>query len=575
MQESNEGQVDRVVATVVLVYLLAVTLLRFHHAACPWAAEGDARQWLWTAWRQHDPALLPPTGDQLLADYLTGMQPPLYRLLLGGLALVLEPLRAALVLAVAAWGLLLGTIVVGLRRRVGLGAAALAAALVARDLALFEWSTGGYPRSFGPPLVALFLAAWLNGRQRLALAVLLVAAGLYPSVVVPCGLCIGVATVGRGVWGVVDVRAWLRQLAELSATAVGVAGLALSQNLLALPFWGRVVHGDDAGIALTSTGRCEWWPHPDPVKTVLSYLGEPAQGFGHGLYELVPSAVGVAQGWLVAVVAIGVVVIARRAPGRLPWGLLGFVLCALVAYGAARGLAFQLYFPKRMVQHTLPLLAALAPVLVVVVAVDVVGRRHLRVVAVMLLVVMPTLLLAGDGLERSRSFRDRRAMAPLMTWVGKTDVNARFAGDLRLTDWIPLLGPRHVLVNFTLAHPFRLGYFAVVRQRIEAVYDAIYADDAHRVLAFLNDHDVDYLVVDRLAFDEVEQGFGRLFEPMRSVVVETMFLPRRGRFALATPPTGSVVFSDGSVVVIGRDALRTALGGVEANVAGSKPSDAP
>jgi len=559
-----DGPVDRTIFAVVIVYLVAVSVLRFHHALDPWAAEGDARQWLWTAWRQHDARLLPPGGDQLLADYLTGMQPPLYRLLLGTLSTVFVPVRAALVLGVAAWVLLLGTIVVGLRTRVGLGAASLAAALVARDVTLFEWSTGGYPRSFGPPLVMLFLVSWLAGRRRLALFSLVVAAGLYPSVVVPCGLCLGAATIGRALVDVVDVAVWRRQFMELAGTGVVVAGLALSQNLLASPLWGRVVHGNEAGIALTSAGRCEWWPHPDPLRAVLTALGEPFNGFGHGVYALLPAGLagwstGLLQAFLIVVGIACVAVVARRGPRQLPWGLLGFFLCALAAYGAARGLAFQLYFPKRMVQHTLPLLAVLSMVLVVVAAATAIGRRHQRALAVLLLVVMPTLILAGDGLERSHSFRDRRAMAPVMTWVGTTDLDARFAGDLRLADWIPVFGRRHVLVNFTLAHPFRGGYFAVVRQRIEAVYNAIYADDLRQVLAFLDDNDVDYLVVDHAAFARLEGGFGRLFEPMRSVVNDTMFLPRRGRFVLETPPTTAVVFADGPIQVIGRDALRATL----------------
>ena len=161
----------------------------------------------------------------------------------------------------------------------------------------------------------------------------------------------------------------------------------------------------------------------------------------------------------------------------------------------------------------------------------------------------------------SNGSRMDRAMAPLMTWVNTTDPDARFAGDLRLADWIPLFGRRHAFVNFTLAHPFRGGYFAVVRQRIEAVYDAIYADDLRRVLAFLDDTGVDYLVVDHAAFARVEAGFGRLFEPMRSTVNDTMFLPRRGRFVLETPPPAAVVFEHGQIQVIGREALRAVLAG--------------
>jgi hypothetical protein len=46
---------------------------------------------------------------------------------------------------------------------------------------------------------------------------------------------------------------------------------------------------------------------------------------------------------------------------------------------------------------------------------------------------------------------------------------------------------------------------------------------------------------------------------MRSVVDATMFQPRLGRLVWAAPPPGSVVFEDGELLVVGREALRASL----------------
>lgn len=563
------------VLVVVVVYVVALLVWRYAGALDPWRAEGDWRKWLWTAWRAHDPTLLPGGGDQLLADYLTAMQPPLYRLVFDGLARVLLPAQAAVVLSALASLLALvgmGLTVQGLVARtsstaltpspssstpttVALLAGAVAVVLLARDQALFEWSAGGYPRSFGPALVALFLAAFVIERHRLALLVLVVGAGVYPSPVVPCGLALGAVVVWPAMVGVVDMRRFGRALAELVVGALGIAVLALWQNRVAPAWWGKVVSAGDVGVSLTDVGRCTWWPHPPLVSSLLEPLAEPWRVFGHAA---MPSKVALQV--IVSVVVAGAVVVLLRHRERrtlLPGRVLVFFAMVLVAWLAARGLAFSLYYPKRMVQHPLPLVSIILVVALVARAVLVLRLRE----TVLLLVLVPVLWFGGDGFSPTVIWRDRTAMKPLMAWVQTTPKDARFAGDLAPLDWIPYFGPRHAFVNFTLAHPFRGGFFTEIERRVLAVYDAVYADDASAVLAFLDREGVDYLVVDTRAFSRVESGFGHLFEPMRSLVVATMYEPRRGRFALARPPDGAVVFAGGDVVVVGREALRRSLPG--------------
>ena len=66
-----------------------------------------------------------------------------------------------------------------------------AVVFVSHDFNLFISTTGGYPRSFGPALVLLLLDAWLGRRHAMAVALLVVMAALYPSVLPPCGLAYG------------------------------------------------------------------------------------------------------------------------------------------------------------------------------------------------------------------------------------------------------------------------------------------------------------------------------------------------------------------------------------------------
>ena len=60
------------------------------------------------------------------------------------------------------------------------------AALLARSTYFFRITAGGYARTFGPTLTLFFVAAWLAGKRRLALVILVLQAGIYPSVMMPC-----------------------------------------------------------------------------------------------------------------------------------------------------------------------------------------------------------------------------------------------------------------------------------------------------------------------------------------------------------------------------------------------------
>jgi hypothetical protein len=362
---------QQVLATVLASYVVVVTILRFWGSLEPWASEGDWRQWIFQYWRYTVDGAFPP-GD-LLTDYIFACQPPLYWLAMASLSTFLAPAHAAVALSWVAWGLLLGAVFLGVRGRAGALVGLIAVALLVRDVELFRWSAGGYPRSFGPGLVAWFLAAWLNGRFGLAVAAIVVASGLYPSVAVPCGLALGAATVVEFL-GVVDVRAWRRRIAMLGGAAAALAFVGQLQNALAPAWWGPVVKLAETGIESTRHGRWTWAPLAPFWRSLRDPLGELVSRSGWATFDKslltlpdLTRPLELAAG--IAVVGM-IAVLARRRPRALPWQLFVFFAAALSAYALARALAFRLYLPRRMVQHTLPVLTTfLWPLLVVRVAV--------------------------------------------------------------------------------------------------------------------------------------------------------------------------------------------------------------
>ncbi|HEY1097287.1 MAG TPA: hypothetical protein VGF99_00100, partial [Myxococcota bacterium] len=540
------SRAERLLGLALVVYLVVVTIMRLWGGHTEWASEGDWRQWVFTYWKSYDPSLLP--GDNLLTDYLEAMQPPLYRLLMSSIGHFLVPTKTAFVVGIIAWLALMAGMLWGIRRRFGWLLALLATALLVRDVELFNWSTGGYPRSFGPALTCWFIMALWHEQHRLMLVLLVVGAALYPSVVVPAGLACGTVVVGSAVVGVVDLRVWWRRVVELGVTGVLVCAFALSQNLVAEPWWGKVQSAADAGIALSPTGRWHWTPLEPFWSSLPPWLAEPFSSSGwvtlRGMLPFVwPEQVldPILQGIVVVVVVAAFVVLVRRAPRTIPWRLFIYFGAVLVAYAAARALAFKLYLPRRMIQHTLPILTVVFVVVVVALAAEALWRRR-QVAAVFLLVVLPTVVLTGDGIIGSRVWRDKSDYAALVQWARtSTAKDAQFGGDLYTMDWVPLYVPRHVYANFTLAHPIRPGFYAEVERRILDTYDAMYATDLRAVLAFMDRADIDYLLVDTSIYARVEAGWGHLFEPIRTMVQERYFAPRKAvGFALLKAPASSI-----------------------------------
>jgi hypothetical protein len=556
---------SRVLALLLIAYIVVITVMRFWGAHREWASEGDWRQWIFTYWRNHDSTLLP--GENLLTDYLDAMQPPLYRLMMATFSTVLVPTKAAFLVSIIAWGAFLAALWWGFEKRFGVLLALVVIALTVRNVEIFNWSAGGYPRSFGPPLTAWFIMALLYGRHRLMLVLFVIGAGLYPSVVMPAGLAYGAWLLGKVVLDVVDVRWWWRRVLELCAAGVLVVVLGLSQNLLAPAWWGKVMSASQGGVELSSIGRWSWLPLPHFWHSMLKWLIEPFGASGWITIKsfspiawptktLVPAV----QVWIAVVAVAALVVLWRRARCEIPWRFALYGVGVVIAYALARALAFKLYLPRRVIQHTLPILSVVVVAWLVASAARALWRRR-EVAAVMLLVVLPTIVLAGDGIQGSRCFGDKERWAPLFLWArNETPKDAQFAGDLAMMDWIPLFAPRHAYVNFTLAHPVRPGFYAEVERRILREYDAVYATDLPAVLAFMDEADVDYFIVDKTSFTRVESGWGRLYEPVRTKVAQQFFTPRKAQgFVLAQPPASAVVFTLDEFVVVGREALRTTL----------------
>jgi hypothetical protein len=546
---------ETAVAIALVVYIAAVSVNRFWFCLDPYVAETDWKQWIWQYWRYALDGAFP--AGHVITDYTFNAQPPLYHLAMSTLTRVFTPVVACNIVNWFAWLVALTACVLAMRQRTHLLVGLVVAALFVHDADLHRITMGGYPRSFGPPLVLCFLAAWLNGRHRLTLVVMMLTAAIYPSVCVPAGLAYGVWTALTA--DRTSLRSWLKPNIEVVAAGVVIAVVAQLQSLTAPDWWGSVVWAKDAGAELTRAGRTPWLPQPPFWERAGQYLLEP-WGIAGGAWnaktmpwsEPLIQKVGVAIAVLLAIV---VAVRQKRSPVPMQMGLA--ILSAVVSFWLARELSFKLYLPHRMVQHTLPsMLFVTLGFLYFAAGVSFFRERSKAAAFVVVALFGPHLILQGDGFGAS-GYTSYAKNAPVYEWIKKNSkVSDQFGGYYRILDEVPFFAARQIYVNWKMAHPFRKGYFEEIDRRTVAMYDAFFCTDVAELLRFMNDKEVQYFIVKEDLYDKLEGGDSQLFEPMRSTIERTIFGPRQSKgFALRNPPAEIVVFQHKDIRIISRDRL--------------------
>jgi hypothetical protein len=555
---------QKTLAVVMTLYILAVSVHRFSDCLDPWVAETDWKQWVWQYWRYHIPGAFPE--GHVITDYTFNAQPPLYHFLMSSFCRMLTPVVACNVVNWIAWALAVWACVIAVRGRSHLLVGLMCAMLFVRDEPLHRATMGGYPRSFAPTLTLLFLAAWLNGRHRLVLLVLVLAAATYPSVCVPCGLAYGLwtaATSARSSW-----RAWLRPNLEVLATGALVTVLGVLQSITAPKWWGPVVWAEDAVVELSSRGRSAWLPLAPYWPKVARHTLEPWSLTGAWWKDgVIPWSESLAQeigfGAALAVFLAGVIK-SRRSP--IPAQMFLMFGCALFGYFVARELAFKLYLPHRIVQHTLPVILFVMLSLLYFQAGTFFFQKKSRAVAFALIgLILPQFLFSGDGFGASE-YPSYAEKAELYTWIREnTDVGDQFGGYYSILDEIPFFSARQVFVNWKMAHPFRKGYFAEVDRRTFEMYAAYYCTNLHELAEFARKNDLSWFVVNATTFDALEEGDGQPFSPTRVRILGQVFHPgRRQGFALLHPPEEIVAFRHGDIRVLSMEKLEAYLQGKSA-----------
>lgn len=520
---------------IALILLLSVVYFFFFHQkmlAGPLRFNDDVVQhylWLFDAnW-----------ADDFYARASGKIQPWGYYSLLWLLSWVADPLT------ISRYGPLLTTVLTvgfgfGWLRKFFPVSIAICGALLVQHYCLFT-SIGFLARAFCVPLLVLFgcFLAWQRPR---AIAIsLIVAALFYPPALLINGLILAAWELAKLVQGKQNYRHWryyagsaivaillvlLHSYSVRNAPELGTFFSA--EQIRAMPEF----HADGRVPFSNMTNAPTWWMMDYFIRT---YIGEYFTPY---------------FGMLVLAFASFLALVSFRKLGGLSAYLLLFALVTVGLYHAAKVLVPLLFLPDRYVAYPWQMGIPLVITFIGGALWCLLPRWWLA------WLVAGGLLAVGWGYRQPGDLPviDMADREPLHTHIRSLPEDVMIAAPPQPASWIPLLTQRSVLLSNESAHAlyFR-NYYDYVTPRFRDYTSATTApaDSLGRVIEFLDQYEVDYLLIDRRVY---RAHYYRTFAPYKGAG------PREGvEYALEVLPDSVGVSFGDRFLLVGRNELEGLL----------------
>lgn len=551
---SSPGGVKTPVRWLVIALLtLAVLADTFNHLGVQLLRDdlfaGDAGQHTWWVYRFADASLFP---DDLAAAYYGQYvySPPGYQAFFRLLTPLIDAQRLAEGLAivlnlVGAW------LAWHVGRRIGTSAGGAVGGFAGATAGVLVWIfvqspllvEGGFPRSFGMPLLLAGLLAILARRWVMLGIVTVGIALLYPPIV------LNLAPVAGVIWLADCIRTRRPPRGVIALAGCGVMAVAI----VALTYLRPIPEAFGPFVSYDEARQLPEWGRDGRIsyfKTWRSFFfHNSTSGIGLTLVGVLLSLLGLAA----------TVVWHRRAIPLEAWLLLGG---ALLTWAAAHAMAFRLYLPSRYTAYALPAFAMLWAAGVMGVGVRWTGAedartprgRRLRLAALAVFAVLCVLVVIRSTEQAADRYRGPATWGMSPAFVQAMEVIRSMPADVRLASHpydaraIPLLARRSVLVSHETAIPFNVNYWAEMKRRTRAAFDMLYATDWPTIDAIADREGVQMFVLDRRRLlDPEAYPYKEPFESENRVKIEH---GRIDGFAMLSPSDTRVVLSLDEVVVL-------------------------
>ena len=439
----------------------------------------------------------------------------------------------------------------------GWWAAGIAMAIALTSELFIDRMSGGLPRMFAFPLVAVAGLGLALGRTYWVCAAVLAGALFYPAAGLVCGLALAALLLlvpgrDRG-----DAAQWTlrKRLIVLAATG-GVAALLLAPTALRLRAYGSTLGPKEAAAYPEIGPGGRFGPRDRPpfrlvrqaMEATVRALSGPRLGErADGTYSyrhiwrwpvFIPAALtGIGGLYFAATTSAG-----RR--------LLALGVAAAVGHVSANLLLPNLYLPQRYTLYAVPIyIAIVLPAGLVALAGRLLPHECARPIRIGLLALVFAGILAvmGAGMKTDAGLRHTlRSSLPVMNVLRTLPPDALIAGWPRgAMEDVPYVTGRRVFVTFETHATFHRGYADRMRDRANALIDAYFGTDVEPLRRLRDKHGVTHLVVDRTHYVTAPVYFAPF-----DALIPLRFEAAQREGAEALRQVGAVVYDDGTFVVL-------------------------
>lgn len=527
---AGPGPAKRDFLIVALMAGVVFCIAHLHGLRSSFVLNDDARQQIY--WMQSfvDPGLYPP---DLQGDYARLYVPYALKALYKVVSPFIGPLFFSKILTGLLYVVLAGAMFcIGFRIFGKKGGYITALTTLCLPWFLYNMS-GGLARSFVPPLMAIFMAAWLYERPKLMAGTLLAAAIFIPYLFLILAGAVLLSFVQGMIFKNLPKPPFPKGALHLAIIAVGgLLVYSFNASIESAGFGPLVSISDMEGQSIFGPqGRLNIYPLPsifhEAVYAPLERVGLFRElGLWPGILSLAAIILLAGAGiWQAVRKGVFRAWAKRGELAALLSPFLYLLAASLFLYLLARVIALRLFVPERYLVYSLYLLYTLLIAF---------GIGQLILAAKFrtpVLVILTLAALAFGGLRQiDLGLYDYSADQELYAEARKTPKNAILAGHPELMDNVLTFGRRNVYLSFELLHPWSKGYWEEVAPRLENLLGAYYAKDPNIVRLFAQRRRISYFVVDERHFSRDFLENRPMFAPYDKFIRNLAEKP--GKFAL-------------------------------------------
>jgi hypothetical protein len=480
-------------------------------ASDPLRFNDDVRQQVYPFFRYSQPEQFP---NDYLGTYFLDCMPLGYRAIYTTAALAWDAEALSKSMPYLLMLITVGAVAVASARIGSRWTALASASIVLGGTWFISRMTGGLPRSFASPFLALGVLLLALGRLRLLAALVPLTAGFYPAAAAPLGLTLVFSVLFLPAADRGDVEQWSlrRRLALVAGSGALTVALLMPTVILSNKYGaaitpsmlkeypeagpgGRYIPEDrapfppffPASIDAARTGFSE--PGGEPfVKPLAEWLDK----------DRIPQRRAVVEDLLFLAILLGGASLARHNVAARRIMLLGGA--AFAGYLVSRFVAPYLYLPARYLQYPLPVLAV---TLLPAGAAEITRllpenlRQRARPAILAATAVLLLLLLGTRGSDNAgltvRHHKDR--VSDAMAALPKGAVLAGFPGGP--IENVPYSLRRQAFLTFELHQAFHTAFVDETRRRMRALVDAYFATSTEPLIRLRDEFGVTYLLVQK------------------------------------------------------------------------------